>query len=131
MVLTVAQTTNFFQQNAQMDIPAATVAQLVNEGISTVDDLMDFDKDSLEQVANNLRRLPGGAAAFTFGAKSLKRLIIACDLIRYYETVGRNVTAANLQWTPIMRNFGEQWKALMDRKEEDNQNKFCLITFLW
>ena len=119
MVLTVAQTTNFFQQNAQMDIPAATVAQLVNEGISTVDDLMDFDKDSLEQVANNLRRLPGGAAAFTFGAKSLKRLIIACDLIRYYETVGRNVTAANLQWTPIMRNFGEQWKALMDRKEED------------
>ena len=122
MVLTALQTQNFFEQPAQMAIPNATVAQLANEGIESVNDLIDFDKDSLEQVASNLRRPPGGAEAFTFGAKSLKRLIVACDLVRYYETVGRNLTAANLQWTPILRNFGEQLRALTDCKEEDEPN---------
>ena len=107
MVLTAAQTANFFQQNAQMAISAPTVAQLANEGIQTVNDLLDFDKDSIKQVANNLRRPPGGAAAFTFGAKSHQRLLVACDLVRYYDTVGRNLTAAILQWNHIMRNFGE------------------------
>ena len=102
-----------------MAIPAEMVAQLVNEGIQTVDDLCDFDKDSLEQVANNLRLPPGGAVAFNFGAKSHKRLLVACDLVRYYEMVGQNLTATNLQWNPIMRNFGEQYKALMERKNED------------
>ena len=119
MVLTTLQITNFFQQNTKMTIPAETVAQLANEGIQTVDDLHDFDKDCIKQVANNLRCPPGGAAAFTFGAKSHQRLIVACGLICYYETVGRNLTATNLQWNPIMRNFGEQYKALMERKEED------------
>ena len=99
--------TNFVQQNAQMVIPADTVTQLSNEGISTVDDLVDFDKNSLEQVANNLRRPLGGSAAFTFGAKLLKRLIIACNLVCYYQSVRRNVTNTNLQWNPIIRNFGE------------------------
>ena len=32
-----------------------TVVQLQNEGISTVDEPNDFDKDTLKQVADNLR----------------------------------------------------------------------------
>ena len=59
MVLTAAQTTAFFENANQMAIPTATVAQLGNEGITTVDDLIDFDEDSLKQIAENLRR-PGG-----------------------------------------------------------------------
>ena len=39
------------------------------ERIAKVDDLGDFDKDNLSQVATNLRRPPGGVPAFTFGAK--------------------------------------------------------------
>ncbi len=97
MVLTAAQTTLFFEDNAQMGIPHATVLQLQNEGISTVDDLIDFDKDTLQQVADNLRR-PGGriqdptpgavlgatipTPPFVFGAKSQKRLLAACDIVR-------------------------------------------------
>jgi hypothetical protein len=51
MVLTAAQTTAFFEGATQMGIPNATVVQLVNEGISAVDDLSEFDRDSLQQVA--------------------------------------------------------------------------------
>ena len=134
MVLTAAQTTAFFEQDAQMGIPHDTVVQLALEGITSVADLADFDKASLQQLADNLRR-PGGrvpdpnpaAAAgatiptppFVFGAKSQKRLQVACDLVRFYQTVGRDMTAANMQWTHTMKNFEIQWKALKARKDDD------------
>jgi hypothetical protein len=134
MPLTAAQVTAFFEGAAQMGIPNATVAQLREEGINTVDDLADFDKDTIEQIAANLRRPAGRitdpnptAAAgatiptppFVFGVKSQQRLSHAANLIRYYDTVGRNITAANLQWTPVMKNYSEQWKALTDKKGGD------------
>ena len=72
MVLTAAQTTAFFENPGQMAIPQATRAQLVVEGITWVDDLINFDKDLLDQVANNLWRPGGGADPFIFGAKSHK-----------------------------------------------------------
>ena len=59
MVLTVAQMTTFFEHADQMGIPHATVIQLCAEGIEAVADLADFDKESLQQLAVNLRH-PGG-----------------------------------------------------------------------
>ena len=94
MVLTAQQTTSFFEEADQMGLPHDTVVQLAQEGISTVYDLADFDKESLQAVADNLRRPPGRvpnpdpAAApgstiptppFVFGAKSHKRLLVATD----------------------------------------------------
>jgi hypothetical protein len=134
MVLTVAQTAVFFEANDQMEIPHVTVMQLQNEGISTVNDLIDFDKDTLQQVADNLRR-PGGRVQdptpgavmgatiptppFVFGAKSQRRLLAVCDIVRYYEETGRPLTAGNIQWNTVIKNFAEQWKALKDRKIGD------------
>jgi hypothetical protein len=66
-----------------------------------------------------VRATPGATiptSSFVFGAKSQKRLITASTLLRYYDTVGRNTTVANLQWTPVMKNFEIQWKALEDKK---------------
>jgi len=134
MVLTEAQMTSFFKQEAQMGIPNATVVQLRAEGIETLDDLADFDKDSLQQLADNLQR-PGGcvpdqnpvaAAAgatiptpqFVFGAKSQKHLLVTCSLVRYYEIIGRPLSAANMQWDTVMKNFEIQWKAIKDKKDE-------------
>ena len=69
---------------------------------------------------------PGAAAgatiptpSFVFGAKCQQRLIHSTKLIWFYDTVGRAATAANLQWTPVMKNFSEQWKALEDKKGGD------------
>ena len=59
MVLTAAQITTFFTNNNQMGMAQATVNQLANKGITTVDDLAEFDKESLQQVAENLHHPPG------------------------------------------------------------------------
>ena len=135
MVLTAAQTTAFFENPDQLGIPHETMVQIQREGIQMVADLADFEKQELQQLADNLRK-PGGripdpnpnaapgatipTPAFIYGAKSQKRLTVACDLVRFYQTVGRDLTAANIQWNQVMSNFEIQWKALKDRKDEDD-----------
>ena len=96
MFLTNAQTTALFQNSAQMGIPDETVVQLVNEGITTIEYLMDFYKDTIQQVTDSLRRpvgripdptpnaAPGATIPtppFVFGANSQKRLLAACDIV--------------------------------------------------
>ena len=134
MVLMAAQMTAFFEDVAQMGIPHVTVIQLQQEGISSINDLADFDKDSLQQLADNLR-CPGGCIPdlnpgaapgamiltppFVFRVKSQKWLLAACNLVHYYATVGHPIMANNMQWMNIMKNFEIQWKALIDHKDDD------------
>ena len=87
MVLTELQTTAFFESPDQMWIPHVTMVQMQLEGIQSIADLVDFEKDSLQQLADNLRKpvgriphpdpnAPVGTTiptpAFTYGAKSQK-----------------------------------------------------------
>ena len=135
MVLTVAQMTTFFEHADQMGIPHATVLQLQSEGITLVSDLVDFNMTSLQQLADNLRR-PGGhvpdpnpgappgstipTPPFVFGAKSQRHIAVACDLVKYYITVGCDLTVANLQWITVMKNFDIQWTMLKEKKGDDS-----------
>jgi hypothetical protein len=123
MVLTAGQTTAFFEAADQMAIPHATVLELVNEGIDTVDDLAEFENETIDQIANNLRRPAVAPAAgghhFVFGAKSQKRLKVACELLRFYLTVGRPLNVANIQWNTVIMNFDIQWKAIKVRIDGD------------
>ena len=48
------------------------------------------------------------------------RLMAATKLVRYYMMVGHPLTPANMAWNTVMRNFNEQWKALEERKENEN-----------
>ena len=109
--LTDQETADFFEERNQMAMEHETVVALVDEGIDNVEDLAEIYKDSMEQIARNLR------GNFTFGAKSMMRLIVACDLVRYYDTVARPMTVDNMKWSPVMKNFDFQWKALKDKKE--------------
>ena len=59
MILTANQVVVFFENNEQMVMPRATRLRVENEGITTVADLGEFDKVTLRQIADNLRR-PGG-----------------------------------------------------------------------
>ena len=119
----VVQTTAVFEGNNQMGILHATILQFQLEGMSGVDDLADFDKDSLKQLADNLHH-PGGCIpdpnpvavagatipmpAFEFGAKLQAGLSVACNLVRFYNTVGCDLTAANMCWTHVSKNFKTQ-----------------------
>ena len=135
MVFTAQQLTAFFEAADQMAIPAATRAQLQTEGITTVDDLSEFKEADLKQISENLRRPSGripdpapnaqpGAMIpqppFVLGAKSITRLTAAAELVRYYETVARPLTPSNMKWEPVVKNFMDHWKALTERKKEDN-----------
>jgi len=97
MVLTAAQVRAFFEDADQMVILHLTVIKLQDEGIDDPDDLTDFTKDSLMQVAENLRKpgdripnpdpnAPQGSTiprpSYVFGAKLQKRLLEACKLVR-------------------------------------------------
>ena len=120
MVLTANQVRAFFHADKQMEIPETTIVQLVQEAIEHTDDLQDFDKDSMNDVAINLRnpgdRIPHpdpnaqanatiSTPHFVFGAKSQKRMLEACDLVKFYETIERSITATNLLYRPVICNF--------------------------
>ena len=110
---------HFFKGPHGMAIPDATLPALANEGITTVFDLSEFDSDDIEAIASNFRK---ARPAIIFGAKSLKRLKIACAIVQYYETLGRPLSVATLPtmmgW-PILKDFGEQHSALAKLKDGD------------
>ena len=109
--------------------------QQQSKGITLVSDLVDFNRASLQQLADNLRH-PGGRVPnpnpaaqpgstirtppLVFGAKSQRHIAVACDLVKYYMTVGHDLTAANLQWNKAMKNFDIQWTALKEKKGDDS-----------
>jgi hypothetical protein len=132
MVFTQAALNQFFTAADQMAIPELTRQQLALEGITGVEDLSEFDKDGIKQLANNLqrtgRRIPDPANAnatvpalpFVFGTKSQQRLAAACEVARYYETVGRTMTPINMRWMGAIKAFIPHWKALTDKKKNDD-----------
>ena len=85
-----------------------------------INDSAEFDKETLQRIADNLRR-PGGRAPgpkhtppspmpasvpeaptvatpqFIFGTKSQKLLRVVCDLVNFYETIERSLTAENVK----------------------------------
>ena len=102
MVFTVANTTAFF-----------TIADKIStqgEGIVMAEDLGGFEDTHWLQVSMNLRNPasipdPDNAALqvqpqnFTLGAKSLNRLKALAAMVRYYDSICRPMTAANMQYT--------------------------------
>ena len=51
---------------------------------------------------------------------SQHRLTVACELVRYYNTIGCDLSAGIMHWSNVMKNFEIQWKALKERKEGDH-----------
>eukprot|EP00957_Ditylum_brightwellii_P201630 15326474-Ditylum_brightwellii.AAC.1 len=123
MVQTNAQTTALFEDNDQLAIPHNTVVHLVNEGILAIDNLEEFQKMDIKQIAANLRR-PNVPLVpqLVLGAKSVKRMTAAWKLIQYYTTVNQTITPGNIQWDAVVKNFEIQWRALKDKKEESEPN---------
>jgi len=138
MVFTNGQTNSFFQEADQMAIPVATVTQLGTEGIESVDDLEEFKDPEFTQLVRNLQRppdIPDPANAllrirqnpFVLGAKSLKRLKVAANAVRYYESVGRELTPNSMHYVNTLKKFDMQWTSLLSR-DDDNTPEVPKIT---
>ena len=130
MPFTANQTNAFFTDNHQMDIPARTVTAMANEGIVNVEDLAEFGMDDFKTMVDSFRNPPlipdpNNATLqirqtpFQLGARSLKRLRVAAEAIRYYQATSRSISASNMQWTTVLQNFSDQWKSILDRKSDN------------
>ena len=140
MVWTNQQTNAFFQDIAQMGIPAPTQDRLAtNENIVTVESLIDINKDAFSDIASNLRK-PGGTMPdpndpnlrvpqhpFVMSAMSLQKLQVASVAASYYKTIGRELTHVNMHYTNVLKDFYMQWKALEEKKKED-EPKVPIVT---
>ena len=62
------------------------------------------------------RRIP--RQPYIFGAKSFKRIKVAASAVRYYRTVGRTLTPVNIHYVNILKDFGEQWEAILSKEDE-------------
>jgi len=65
MVLTQGQIIDLFENADKMGILERRRIQLEEEGIDLPDNLMEFDKDSLDLISGNLKH-PGGQCASRF-----------------------------------------------------------------
>ena len=115
-----------------MAIPADTVnGGLMAEGITNVMDLEEFNDEDIKSVQENLRKPAGtivdpddeneriARPSYVLGAKSVKRLKIAASAVRYYITVGREITAENMHFQNVLKNFGERWGAIIQKGKMD------------
>ena len=57
--------------------------------------------------------------AFVFGARSQTRLAATAKCVRFYDMIDRPIDHLNIHWTPVVKNFDIQWKALVDCKKSD------------
>ncbi len=57
-------------------------------------------------------------ATFVIPAKLMICLQGVRIIVLYYKMVGRTIEPGDLLW-PVVRNFVEQWKALIEKKDAD------------
>ena len=130
MPFTIAQLAAFWTSSAQMGLPARTCVQMVAEGLTTADNFEDFsEKEDLEGIFKLLlkpARIPGvGAnaplqkvATCIIPAKLMILLHGVRKIVLYYKLVRRTIEPGDFLW-PVVNNFVEQWKALMEKKEAE------------
>ena len=130
MPFTVAQLTAFWTGQAQIGLTARTRVQMAAEGLATPDNFKDFpEKEDLESLFKQLLKpaktpglganaLPQEVATFVIPAKSMIRLHGVQIIVLYYKMVGRTIDPGDLLW-PVVKNFVEQWKALLEKKDAD------------
>ena len=111
MALRPRKVTAFFQNPTQMAMPYNDRIQLQSEGMSSPSNLVQFNKDDINAIIDNLSK-PGGrildpnsnaskgatttTLPFVFSAKSQMKKSFACDLTRHDAAIGWDISATNI-----------------------------------
>jgi hypothetical protein len=128
MPFTAAQLTAFWTNNAQMALLHCTCGQMAAEGLTVSANFVNFaEKEELEALLKRLYKPAKtthgvGAAmvlrevqAYEVPARLVVRLHGVRVIVRYYNLVGCALEAGDLFWD-VVKNFTEQWKALVEKK---------------
>ena len=111
----------------------AAVTRILHEGITTFESLTDFDdksigrlptvcKEDIEEIredsANGIQHEPPVRGA-TISSISVRRLIVAVQAAKYYEMVSRTMTAANMHYTNVLKDFKLEYDSYVELKDSD------------
>jgi hypothetical protein len=129
-----AALTFFIEDAGSMGLTNRTRMQLGVKGILEPKDLKEFDEDGMKMIFANLFKPPkvpaAGAAAIAAGspreiqtfevlAKSKMQLMRAMLIAKFYNDIGCPMDPDNMTW-PVIKQFLEQWNALMECKKADH-----------
>ncbi len=109
------------------------VNRILYEGITTYDSLLDFDRKAIQSLPSVCKEtIPAIAAdpATNTGAEpevpganissiSVQRLIVAVNAAKYYNSIGRAMTAQNMHYTSVLSQFKIEQEAYASLKDED------------
>ena len=128
--------TAFFTAGTQMGLTGAQRTALAAQGLTVVDDFADFGKDELKEALKNMRTsIPGIPAIAAVNdaqgneitaavdavppvlpvilpARCTQRLTVAAVAWHYYTDTAREVTAVNMHYNNILKDFQLEWKAI-------------------
>ena len=126
-----------------MGLSNNAVTRLAQEGLAQINDFADFKEEQLLAAFKNMRTaIPGlpavpeqvDAAGNTtapaipavapilpvlVSAKCAKRLIVASVAYHYYESIGRDVTPANMNYTNVLKAFHIEYEAIVSLSNEE------------
>lgn len=116
--LAETEVNHFF--NVEIEILEATMVKLREKGVNRPEDLVEFNADYVNSIAETLSK-PGGlvpaidgdreepafmlAPGVRIGSKALTRLEAATHIMKYYEMVNLNLLASLLRHDHIIKNF--------------------------
>lgn len=124
----------WLKQSTNMKLSTnSAVTRILHEGVTDIDSLIDFDKDSIEALPracaraivaveadpdNQIEAEPAVPAG-NLSIASVHRLIVAADAARYYRDIGRTRSVANMHYNNILSGFKIDFDAYCTLKKQD------------
>ena len=115
----------------QLNITEATYNEMIILGFGTVELLAMYDEATLKELRDDLKKpsgtepVPGRQGetrprtAFQFSTAHMKRLMVAASAAKYYQTIGRPLTAEALNWADRLIHFDQYLEGLKVMKDNE------------
>ena len=134
MVIISAAFKSWLKASTNMKLSSdASVNRIIHEGITDFNSLVDFDKQTIQNLpkvcketiaaivadpANNITaevEVPGANVS----SISVQRLLVACKASKYYDSIDRVMTTGNMHYMNVLVNFKLEYEAYEAMRKED------------
>ena len=123
---TSGQLTSFFKNTPHIGLSSAQRTRIAQEGLSVIEDFADFKEDQIEQVIENMRVSIPGVTAQLILARCMLWLKVASIVYYHHNLIKRAIMLHNMHYMRVLRNFHQEWEALMSLTEEDKPDVLTL-----